>query len=163
MDEIKNFNDFVNESYDDIDPTITKNSAGVALIYDGKILLVHPTNGTWQRGICGIPKGKMEDGEDPIEAALRELKEETGIVLRQNQLLPEPYVVDMYNKKGIVDRQLIYFECHIDNLSEIGITDIKLPKSMLQLEEIDWAKFVNIIDAYPIISRAQMIILDRLS
>lgn len=161
--EILNFNQFLNEDYEDIDPTLNKSmAAGVAIVYQNKLLLVHPTGASWQRGTCGIPKGSMEPGEDPMEAALRELREETGIILNPNQLEPSPEVVDFYSKRRKVERQLVYFICRISDLSEIGLDSDRVPKKQLQLEEIDWAKFVSAEDAYPITTRAQLIILDRL-
>ena len=159
---IRNFNQFINEKYEDIDPGLAKLPAvGVAIVCQNKILLVHPTGASWKRGTCGIPKGGLEAGEELVSGALRELREETGIVLSAQQLEPEPQVVDFYTKKG-VDRQLVYFVCRLRDYSEIGLSSERVPKSQLQVEEIDWAKFVGPEEAYPIITRPQLIILDRL-
>lgn len=151
------FNQFINES------SVKKKrrmAAGIALLFDNKILLIHPTNSGWQRGTCGIPKGGIEEGEDPFEAALRELNEETGIALEASLVDPTPHTVDFYrgNKPS---GKMIYFVCEISDLSQIGLDDIKLPTSMLQLHEVDWAKFVDRDEAYGITSRSQLIILDR--
>lgn len=46
-----------------------------------EVLLVHPGGPYWARkdeGAWSIPKGKIEPGEDPLEAACREFEEETG-------------------------------------------------------------------------------------
>jgi len=53
-------------------------SAGVVIIQDNKILLVHPRNASWW-GTYSIPKGQIEEGEPSSNAAIRETKEETGI------------------------------------------------------------------------------------
>lgn len=48
---------------------------------DDKMLIVHPTNSshtTWS-----IPKGRLDKGETEIEAAYREVKEETNIDLKK--------------------------------------------------------------------------------
>lgn len=158
---ILNFNDFLNEDFEEGAPK-TSTAAGVAIVYDNKILLVHPTGASWKRGTCGIPKGGMEEGEDSREAALRELYEETGIRLSAGQLETSPETVEFYSKKKGILRQLIYYVCKIDDLSKIGLTSERVPKSQLQAEEIDWAKFVGPDEAYPIMSRSQLIILDRL-
>jgi predicted NUDIX family NTP pyrophosphohydrolase len=64
-----------------------KHSAGV-LLYRRKpaleVLLVHPGGPFWirkDRGAWQIPKGMIEEGEDPESAARREAREELGIVL----------------------------------------------------------------------------------
>lgn len=46
-----------------------------------EVLLVHPGGPFWRNrddGAWSIPKGEMDDGEDPAEAALREFIEEIG-------------------------------------------------------------------------------------
>jgi predicted NUDIX family NTP pyrophosphohydrolase len=46
-----------------------------------EVLLVHPGGPFWARkdfGSWSIAKGEYEDGEDPLQAALREFFEETG-------------------------------------------------------------------------------------
>ena len=64
---------------------MAKKSAGLLLfrIRDSKVevLLVHPGGPFWakkDRGSWSIPKGEIEDGEDPLTAARREFEEETG-------------------------------------------------------------------------------------
>jgi 8-oxo-dGTP pyrophosphatase MutT (NUDIX family) len=53
-------------------------SCGVVILNpQGEVLLCHATDTShWD-----VPKGQGEPGEEPVEAALRELVEETGIVL----------------------------------------------------------------------------------
>lgn len=142
-------------------------AAGIAIKYLDMILLVHSTNSSWHKNNLSIPKGKIEDGEDPLEAAIREMREETGIIVKpehvSNQLDLSPMESYKYDNSGKLTGQLIYFNMLIQDLSEIGLIDLKVPKSQLQLEEVDWAGFIPIKDAYGMIHRSQMIILDRLS
>src|SRR4051812_18393290 len=50
-------------------------AAGAVLVRDGRIALVHrPRYDDWS-----LPKGKLEYGEDDLEAAHREVLEETGM------------------------------------------------------------------------------------
>lgn len=154
------FNDFINENWGKDTSDTSNISAGIVLLYNNKILLIHPTNSSWVTGTCGIPKGKLEKGEDPFDGAIREFAEETGIVLTQDQISKEPYNIVFYNGTKKIG-QLIYFICKIDDLSEIGITSEKLSSSQLQLSEVDWGKFVGRDEAYSIISPKQLIILDR--
>lgn len=60
-------------------------SAGILLYRDGRagpeVFLVHPGGPFWARkdaGAWSIPKGEYGAGEDPLEAAQREVLEETG-------------------------------------------------------------------------------------
>ena len=64
---------------------MTAASAGLLLFRSGasglEVLLVHPGGPFWQRrdlGAWSIPKGEIDAAEDPLAAARRELREETG-------------------------------------------------------------------------------------
>jgi predicted NUDIX family NTP pyrophosphohydrolase len=49
-----------------------------------EVLLVHPGGPYWAKkdlGAWSIPKGLVEEGEEPLECALRELEEELGLPL----------------------------------------------------------------------------------
>jgi ADP-ribose pyrophosphatase YjhB (NUDIX family) len=71
--------------------TLPKHIAGAGAIFrdtDGGILLVKPAyRQTWE-----IPGGGLEHGEDPWAAAVREVKEETGLELRPGRLLAVDWV-----------------------------------------------------------------------
>jgi predicted NUDIX family NTP pyrophosphohydrolase len=66
-------------------------SAGI-LLYRIKnkimeVLLVHPGGPFWIKkdsGAWTIPKGELNENEDPFNAAIREMKEETGFILKGN-------------------------------------------------------------------------------
>lgn len=162
MKTYKDLKSVLNEKWEDVDDSIEKKVAGVCIIYDNKILLVHPTNASWQKRTLGIPKGKVEKGEDVLTGAIRELKEETGIELDASILSEsEPYVCDLYDKKGKVEKQLIYFLHKISDLSEIGMNSLRIPKNQLQAKEVDWAGFLDARECYPKISEWQLLILDR--
>jgi predicted NUDIX family NTP pyrophosphohydrolase len=64
---------------------MTKLSAGLLLyrVREGilEVFLVHPGGPFWAKkdlGAWSIPKGEIDEGEDPLEAARREFEEETG-------------------------------------------------------------------------------------
>ena len=72
-----------------------KLSAGILLFKVAetqlKVLLVHPGGPFWAKkdlGAWSIPKGEYEEGQDTVEAALRELDEETGLTLENVDLIP---------------------------------------------------------------------------
>src|SRR6266542_359272 len=71
-----------------------KMSAGILLYRrsgdDVEVLLVHPGGPFWAKkdlGAWSIPKGEYDQGDDPLETALRELEEETGHRLGDQDLL----------------------------------------------------------------------------
>lgn len=55
---------------------VERPKAGGILIYDNKIMLVQSRGNLW-----GFPKGGIEPGERPIESAIREVMEETSLVI----------------------------------------------------------------------------------
>lgn len=52
-------------------------SAGVAVVNGEQVLLIYHKRGEWL-----MPKGHVEPGETPAQAAQREVEEETGISVR---------------------------------------------------------------------------------
>jgi predicted NUDIX family NTP pyrophosphohydrolase len=74
---------------------LMKQSAGLLLyrIREGsvEVFLVHPGGPYWtKKDSAGwsIPKGEFEEDEDPLQAALREFTEETGLDIPQGEPLP---------------------------------------------------------------------------
>ncbi|HKV12872.1 MAG TPA: NUDIX domain-containing protein [Thermoanaerobaculia bacterium] len=64
---------------------MAKKSAGLLLFRETpgslEVLLVHPGGPFWSKkdeGAWSIPKGELDEGEDPLEAAKREFEEEIG-------------------------------------------------------------------------------------
>ena len=79
----------------------------------------------------GFPKGHMEEGESEEETALRELKEETGIVLHAS----------FDHKNRIRFRNNIYFIINVNKneiCPQINVQDIK------EIEKVSWFSSVDI-------------------
>jgi 8-oxo-dGTP diphosphatase len=49
-------------------------AGGVVLHTSGEVLVIRQRDGTWS-----LPKGGIQKGEDPLDAAVREIVEESGI------------------------------------------------------------------------------------
>lgn len=79
-----------------------------------KVLACHPTNGV--KGYVfnhDIPKGHIEEGEEPLAAAHRELKEETGLVIPENA---DIYEIGRVHYRS--DKALHLFSVEMDLLAQ---------------------------------------------
>ena len=84
---------------------------GCFVEHDGKILLLQRHEKQSLGNQWGIPGGKMNEGEDISTAMLRELQEETGIVVEKDRL---EYFAPFYVRNG--DFEIIYHQ-HVLKLS----------------------------------------------
>lgn len=83
-------------------------SATVALISDNKLLLLkRGDTAPWMPNKYCLPGGGVDKNESLIEAAIRELVEETSIELHSNQLTPLTISYPKYSK--------VVFVCNNDN------------------------------------------------
>ena len=79
--------------------------AAVLSVQDGKVALVKQFRYAYGEEILEIPAGKLEAGEDPKKAALRELAEETGLKAADAHLL---YV--LYPTPGYTNEKIYIYE-----------------------------------------------------
>ena len=128
-----------------------------------RITIITPENKTYVEAMSGYYPGTYgfesdKIGSDPTGFTIYETG---GTIEVIEELGDHRNVVDLYDKSGKIEKQLIYFLYEISDLSEIGLQTERVPKSQLQLEEVDWAGFMSPDEAYPMTNRSQLIILDR--
>jgi predicted NUDIX family NTP pyrophosphohydrolase len=142
-------------------------SAGLLMyrIQDGKmqVLLAHPGGPLFQNkddGAWTIPKGEIEPGEDLLEAAKREFKEETGVTPT------EPFIaLTPIKQKGgkIVHAWAFKGDCDPGAIVSNNFTMEWPPKSGRQMEfpEMDRADFFDVEAASRKIKAAQMALVEE--
>lgn len=72
-----------------------KTSCGIILVANHQILLVKPTNGSY----WDFPKGCADEGEEHLDAAIRECKEETNFDLAPYRVNIKEDVKGYYNRE----------------------------------------------------------------
>ena len=96
-----------------------------ALIFDdrGRVLLEHRSDNGW----WGLPGGAVEVGESVSEAVLREVEEETGLIVTIRRLVgiysdPANYTITQYSDGNIVQWITSSFECERSH-GELRVSD----------------------------------------
>lgn len=147
---------------------MAKESAGL-LMYRrtrGKleVLLAHPGGPFWAKryeSAWSVPKGGIDLGEDPLQAAIREFTEETGFV-PEGPYLPLGRITQRSGK--IVHCWAFEGDCEPAALKS-NMTAVEWPprsKRMMAVPEIDEVRFFEIDEARRAINIAQAELLDRL-
>lgn len=148
-----------------------KTSSGI-LIYkkvDGKlkVFIVHPGGPFWKgkdEQAWDFPKGELDDGEDLLEAGIRELKEETGIDLSGKRKEDFIYLDKIIRKDG---KTVHIFAIEEDwsgilmGSSYVTVVDGKSGKK-LTFPEVDKAGFYSISEARKKVFSSLNVFLDRL-
>jgi predicted NUDIX family NTP pyrophosphohydrolase len=147
---------------------MAKKSAGVLLFRRHgdhlEVLLVHPGGPFWAKrdeGAWTVPKGEFGDDEEPLAAALREFKEETGVELSGLSIALDPV-----RQSGGKVVYAFAIEGNID-ASKIQSNTFMLewpPKSgkLREFPEVDEARWFSLEEAEIKINKAQVALLRQL-
>jgi ADP-ribose diphosphatase len=107
-------------------------AAAVALLPDGKILLVRQYRQAAEKITLEIPAGKMDEGETPEDCIRRELVEETGY--RTDKLT---HLRSYYPSLGISSEIIhIYLAKELHPVESSGGDEIALEPVIIPLEEV---------------------------
>lgn len=130
-----------------------------------QVLLAHPGGPLWQHKDLGgwsIPKGEVQPGEAPLDAALREFKEETGLEA-QGPFLSLGAVTQRGGK--IVEAWAFAGDCLPHALTSNTFEMEWPPRSgrRQQFPEVDRAEFFTLAEAAAKINPAQREFIERLA
>jgi len=90
--------------------------------YDGKILMLQRHPDKPSGNLWGLPAGKVDDGESLTAALCRELREETGLAVNEENLLPQGSVLVQH---GDVYFEYSMFKVVLSQLPTIVINPIE--------------------------------------
>lgn len=121
---------------------IVEHSGGVAVVAltdQGNIVMVKQFRKALEDYLLELPAGKLEYGEDPLECAKRELKEETGYEASNLELLGE-----LYSSPGFSTEKIyIYFSKELKK----GTQQLD-EGEYLEVEEISEEKLMDMITTF---------------
>ena len=116
-----------------------------ALTEDKKLVMVRQYRKPADKVMLEVPAGKIDPGEKPLEAAVRELKEETGYTAEKVEFLTQ-----FYPSVGYSEEMLYLYLCtgltpgetNFDENEAIDIEEVELDRlfKMTMSGEIDDAK-----------------------
>ena len=68
---------------------------------DNEVIMVRQFRYAMGEALLEVPAGKLEPNEDPLEAALRELEEESGVVAKRVE-----HIGELYTNVAIFDERI---------------------------------------------------------
>lgn len=118
---------------------VVKHPGAVAVLalHEGKMLVVEQYRKAMDRLLVEIPAGKLDPGETPETAAIRELEEETGYTAQTLQ-----HIASFYTSPGFADEiihlyaadQLMQGEARLDEDEFLQCTSLTLDEAKAYIE-----------------------------
>ena len=117
--------------------TWTKTRAGsrAVVVRDGMILLSHEVNSGWWL----VPGGGEEEGETPEECCVREVEEETGLIVKPLQQFLTMY--EYYEEYRYISN---YFICEVTGKGHMRLTDAEIRRGV----EPQWIPLQEAVDIF---------------
>ncbi len=116
--------------------TVIEAAGGVVRNDESELLFIH-RNGKWD-----LPKGKIEEGESPEVASVREIKEETGVDSRINNLLCITYHSYKIDKERFLKKTYWY------NMQLAGESRSLIPQQEEGIEIVKWMSGDTFLNKY---------------
>lgn len=113
---------------------------------EGQVLVVQEKSGKFRgTGIWKFPTGVVEQGEDICDAAVREVKEETGIITEFKEIL-----AFRQSHKAFFQKSDLFFVCMLEPLS------FDIQKQDLEIEAAEWMPFEEYV-AQPFVKKHELL------
>ena len=110
-------------------------ASGLVIQGDRVLLILHPYIKKWFQ-----PGGHIDEGESPIEAAIREVYEETGLVCMSDIENPEPIDIDVHEIPANPNKNE-GAHLHVDLLYRLKVLRAEVPLEKITL---GWFSFDQI-------------------
>lgn len=135
--------DMDKKDYLDCTHSFTRNSARSIIIRNGKIAMIHSQKYDYYK----LPGGGVENGENPIEAMIRETQEEAGLIVIPETVKEYGYIHRIQRSDSNATECFVqdnyYYLCDVmDSLSSQKLDDYE-SKEFYQLEFIDPLLAIN--------------------
>jgi len=94
--------------------------SAAVLFEGGRVLLTRRMKGAHLAGFWEFPGGKVEEGEDPEDALVRECREECGIEIEVDDILDVTF--HRYEEKDVL---LLFYRCRLvsGEVQHLGVAD----------------------------------------
>lgn len=94
--------------------------AAAVVLRDGEVLLTRRMKGVHLADLWEFPGGKLEPGESPEAAVVRECREELGVELRVRDIMDVTY--HRYPARDVL---LLFYECELvsGEIQHLGVAD----------------------------------------
>jgi ADP-ribose pyrophosphatase YjhB (NUDIX family) len=117
--------------------TFSKTRAGsrAVVVRDSMILLSHEVNSGWWL----VPGGGEEEGETPEECCVREVEEETGLIVKPLQQFLTMY--EYYEEYRYISH---YFICEVTGQGRMRLTDAEIRRGV----EPQWIPLQEAVDIF---------------
>ncbi|KJS12915.1 MAG: hypothetical protein VR67_06985 [Peptococcaceae bacterium BRH_c8a] len=112
-----------------------KISAGLLLTDGAKLLVCHVTG----RNFYDIPKGLVDDGEEPTAACIREVREETNLLIKR-EIIADLGVYEYTRDKDL--HLFLLYRRDLPDTGNMGCSSFFINKAGRRLPEVDGYRYI---------------------
>lgn len=107
---------------------IPVSAKGILINSEGKVLLLKNDRNTWE-----LPGGRLEPGEQPEQALVREIEEELGIAVIVRQLV-DVWLYEVIEHRFVL---IVSYECEFDDNPKLSLSEEHLDYGWFHISELN--------------------------